>query len=79
MAQDRYVEGILPLERDQMLPLIKQIFLGNILPKQWGLQGLFRLSYAVDKLLDAISTERTGRDRISLLLPLKMELRLPFK
>ncbi len=55
----------LPLKRGQMLTLIKKRFLGKLLPKQWGLQGLLRLSYAVDLLSDANSTERTaGRDRI---------------
>ncbi len=55
---------LLPLKRGQMLPLIKQILLEKLLPKQWGLQGMLRLSYAVDLLADANSTERTGRDRI---------------
>ncbi len=67
MAQERYGEGILPAataKRGQMLPLIQQGFLEKLLPQQWGLQGLLRLSYAVDLLLDAKSTERTGRDRI---------------
>ncbi len=55
---------VLQLKRGQMLPLIKQTFFGKLLPKQWGLQGLLRLSYAVDLFSDANSTERTGRDRI---------------
>ncbi len=55
---------LLPLKRGQMLPLIKHKFLGKLLPKEWGLQGLLRLLYAVDLLLDANSTEMTCKDRI---------------